>query len=89
VRHHNLTLQTTLEEQTSGMVFRHIHIRVHHFRAGVIFTGSWVRRKVSKTSYWYVGIGVDITNPSLEYILITVNDLSEINGASWKIQINH
>jgi len=48
-----------------------------------------IGERFPERGYWYVGIGVDITNPSVEYVLITVNDLSEINGATWKIQINH
>jgi hypothetical protein len=39
--------------------------------------------------YWYVGAVIDITNTSLDYILVTVNDLSNIKNATWKIPIYH
>ena len=48
-----------------------------------------VGERFPKEGNWYVGVGDDITNPALEYVSITVNGLSEINGASWKIEIKH
>lgn len=42
-----------------------------------------------KTGYWYVGVSADITNTSLDYLIVTVNGLSSFNGATWKIPIYH
>jgi hypothetical protein len=42
-----------------------------------------------RVGYWYVGVSVDVTNTSLDYLLVTVDDLSSFKGATWKIPIYH
>jgi len=39
--------------------------------------------------YWYVGVSDDITNPSLDYLMVMVNGLSSFKGATWKIKVYH
>lgn len=39
--------------------------------------------------YWRVGFAGDLTDPAVDYLIVTVSDLLQFDGAEWKIPINN